>query len=124
MDKVCILIRRAPYGTLQAAEGLRHLIGATAAGMPVSAMLVDDGVYLAKRGQAPGSTGWTDLAAALQQVLTPSGASAASRARVYVHEPSVVVRGLDPQALVPGVELLSDEGLAALLVDASGALIF
>lgn len=37
MERLCLLIRKAPYGHLAAAEGVRHLIGAAAAGMEVTA---------------------------------------------------------------------------------------
>lgn len=75
MNSLCIAIRKGPYGMLSAAEGVRHLIGAAQTGMSACAVLVDDGVYLAKQGQDPGGTAWTSLSAVLEQALSPSTGS-------------------------------------------------
>lgn len=124
MNDLCILIRRAPYGTLAAAEGVRHLIVAAQAGISVYAVLVDDGVYLAKQGQDPGGTGWTSLSGALGPALGPGATDSSARARAYVHRPSAENRGLDHLDLVPGLELIGDAQLAAVLAAADALLIF
>jgi sulfur relay (sulfurtransferase) DsrF/TusC family protein len=124
MDRVCIVIRKAPYGTLAAAEGVRHLIGAAAAGLEVTAVLVDDGIYVAKHGQEPGDTGWTSLSAALQQALGPDAGTASHRVPVYVHRPSAETRGVAHLDLTPDVELIDDDRLAEILADAGGVLVF
>lgn len=122
MNGLCIVIRRAPYGTLSAAEGVRHLIGAAQAGMSVCAVLVDDGVYLAKQGQDPAGTAWTSLSDSLGQSLGPR--MTGSSARVYVHRPSAETRGLDHLDVIPGVESIGDAQLAALLASADALLVF
>jgi len=124
MPDLCIVIRRAPYGTLGAAEGVRHLIGAAHAGMAVCAVLVDDGVYLAKQGQDPGGTGWTSLSGALGQALGSGPTGASAPARAYVHRPSAETRGLDHLDLVPGVEWIDEARFAALLASAEALLVF
>lgn len=125
MNRVCLLIRKAPYGTVAAAEGVRHLIGAAAAGMEATTVLVDDGVYVAKHGQDPGDTGWTSLSAALQQTLTPDAAASSRRILLYyVHRPSAEVRGVASSDLTPGVELIDDDRFAEILADAGGVLVF
>jgi len=72
MDELCFVIRRTPYGTVAAAEGVRHLIGAAQRGLSACAVLVDDGVYLGKQGHDPGGTGWTGLSGPLGQVVSPA----------------------------------------------------
>src|SRR3970040_1910183 len=101
MNDLCIVIRRAPYGWLAAAEGVRHLIGAVAAGMSVSAVLVDDGAYLARQGQDSERTGWTNLSDALGQALEPRAAGRC-----------------------PGVEWIGATQFAAVLASADALLIF
>ncbi len=124
MGSLCIVIRKVPYGTLAAAEGVRHLIGAAQAGTAVDAVLVDDGVYLAKRGQDPGGTGWISLAGALGQALAARAAGSSAPAQVYVHRQSAETRGLDLLDLVAGVELVGDAQLATVLASAHALLIF
>lgn len=124
MHDLCIVIRRAPYGTLAAAEGVRHLIGATDAGMSVCAVLVDDGVYVAKQDQDPHDTGWTSLSGALARTLGPRAVDSSAQPRVYLHRASAETRGLDALDLIPGVESIDDAHLADLLTSADALLIF
>ena len=124
MHDLCIVIRRVPYGTLAAAEGVRHLIGATDAGMSVCAVLVDDGVYLAKQDQDPDDTGWRSLWGARGQTLGPRAVDSAAQARVYVHRESADTRGLDHLDLIPGVESIDDVQLAGVLTSADALLVF
>ncbi len=123
MDSLCILLRKAPYGTIQAAEGLRHLIVA-ARMMGANAVLLDDGVYLAKRGQEPGDSGWVGLSATLEQALADCRADPSCQLHVYVHEASLKDRHLDPTALVRGVELVDDDRVATVVIGARRTLVF
>ena len=111
-NSVCILISRAPYGTVSAAEGVRHFNGALNNGVKAVAALVDDGVWLARAGQTPGSSGFVALSDVLSgiQELPP-----ASDPRVFVHGPSLARRGLADRDLLPGVEVVDDAGLARLI---------
>jgi len=124
MDGIYVVIRKAPYGSLAAAEGGRHLLGAAGCGMAATAVLVDDGVYLAKRGQDPAGTGWTNLSEVLQKALDPGRAGASPQVRAYVHRASAQQRGINDVDLVGGMELIDDDQLAAMLVTVEGLLIF
>lgn len=124
MERLCIVIKEAPYGSLRAAEGIRHLTGGREAGMMVNAVLVDDGVYAAKRGQNPGETGWVSLSTALEQALDPVHTATARAVHVYVHQPSARGRALSAHDLVQGVELIDDDRLADIIAEADGLLIF
>jgi len=124
VNSLCIVIRKGPYGSVSAAEAVRHLIGAVHAGLSVHAVLVDDGVYLARQGQDPGDTGWTSLSDALRQPLGSGAAGPSSSACAYVHRPSAETRGLDHLDLGPGVELIDDTQLEAVLTSSDALLIF
>lgn len=117
---VCVMISQSPYGTVHAAEGVRHVNGALAQGFQATALLVDDGVWVARQGQAAGPSGFTSLSAALTAALHGSGPAP----RIFVHRPSMEARGLDPDDLVPGVELADDAGVANLIMDAQYLLRF
>ncbi len=58
-DSICMFIRNAPYGKIQAAEAIRHINGAIAGGLETVVVLVNDGVYLAKDDQKAKEAGWT-----------------------------------------------------------------
>lgn len=118
---ICILISQAPYGTVAAAEGVRHVNGALKEGFSVVAALVDDGVWLARPGQKPGQSGFTSLSDALSASLHPAFGPAP---RVVLHRPSLETRGLTPAELIPSVELVDDAGLARAITSTQSLLRF
>lgn len=70
MKSVAIMLKRAPYGDLNAAEAVRHALGAVAMEkMKACLLLVDGGVLLAKQGQNAGGSGFTNLEGALRDCL-------------------------------------------------------
>lgn len=124
--RVCVIVRRPPYGGLGAAEAVRHLTGALANGLAPIGLLIDDGVYLARVGHQP-TGGWLDLAAALSALLerapaTPHGA--AQQVTIAVHGPSLRARGLHAEALVPGCRVVDDDEAAALIGQADATLVY
>ncbi|HEY3366121.1 MAG TPA: DsrE family protein [Symbiobacteriaceae bacterium] len=114
MDRsICVLISQAPYGTVHAAEGVRHVNGALSQGFQAVAVLVDDGVWVARPGQQPGASGFTSLSDALTAALKASGPVP----RVAVHRPSLEARGLTAADLIAGVELVDDAGLTQIITE-------
>lgn len=110
-NSLAILIRRAPYGQIHAAEAIRHLGGALGDGIQTSVVLVDDGVQVARSGQDAGNTAWTSL-------VDPLAKGIAKGARVYLHVPSAQARGLsDGSQTMPGVDCIDDAGLVRLLAE-------
>lgn len=51
MSKIAMILRKAPYGDINAAEAVRHAMGGAADELSVSLVLVDSGVLLARKGQ-------------------------------------------------------------------------
>lgn len=118
---LCLLLRRAPYGSILAAEGIRHLIGAMANDLTVAAVLVDDGVWVARMGQDPGATGWTSLSEALANALgTVDGAAP----QILADQDALVRAGLRTEDLVPGVRPVSPEAVAEVVATARHLIIF
>ncbi len=118
---LCILVSRAPYGTVAAAEAVRHINGALTEGYTVVVALVDDGVWLGRSGQQAGEHGFTSLSEALRASLHPASGPAP---RVVVHRPSLEQRGLSPDGLVPGLDTVDDAGLAGVITSAQFLLRF
>jgi sulfur relay (sulfurtransferase) DsrF/TusC family protein len=123
---VCVLLRQPPYGSLVAAEAVRHLSGALANGQRAVGLLVDDGVYLARPGQQAAG-GWLDLSRALANLLAleaTDDSGEARRAVVLVHEPSLRERGLEKTELVPGCRVVDESEMAAVLGQADATLVY
>ncbi|MHB9144516.1 MAG: DsrE family protein [Symbiobacteriia bacterium] len=109
---ICVLISQAPYGVVHAAEGLRHVNGALANGFSAVALFVDEGVWTVHKGQQAGVTGFTSLSGAMADALQKAGGPVP---RLVVHRPSMEARGLTPEELVPGAELVDDAGMARII---------
>lgn len=109
---ICVLISQAPYGTVHAAEAVRHVNGALSEGFDAVAVLVDDGVWLARDGQRAEGTGFTALSAALAASLNKPGGPVP---RVLVDSASLERRGLGASDLVPGIEVTDRAGITAAI---------
>ncbi len=118
---LCILIRHPPYGSIFAAEGIRHLIGAMANGLNVNTVLMDDGVWVARVGQNAGATGWTSLSEALANTFRLADGPVP---QVLAEEDALTRAGLRAEDLVPGVSVASPEAVAELVATARHLIIF
>lgn len=116
---ICVMITQSPYGTVPAAEAVRHVNGALSEGFRVVTLLVDDGVWVAHAGQNPGQTGFTSLSDALVSSLQRESAP-----EVLVHRQSAEERGLTPADMIAGVGLVDDAGLGQIITSAQFLLRF
>ncbi len=117
--QLAILVRQAPYTALGPAEAVRHAGGALADGWDVRLLLVDDGVYLARDGQAAGQTGYVSLSGALAKVM-------AKGALVMLLDRSAQMRGVVPgqPGVLPGVHVLDECALAGQLAAAATLMLY
>lgn len=117
---VCILVRRAPYGMIHAAEAVRHINGAVANGFDTTAVFIADGVYVLKTKQKEAETGFTNLGNALADAL----AKPEPRAHILVHRFSAGMRGLSEEDILPGVKWIDDAELAEIMADTANLMLF
>ncbi|MCL4370829.1 MAG: DsrE family protein [Chloroflexi bacterium] len=117
-----IVVRRAPYGTIDAAEAIRHAAGGLNFKVPTTLLLMEDGVFVARRDQRPEGIGYLSLSRALEEYLARRGKDQDGEeigGRVVVHAPSARERGLTPDDLIAGVRVV-DEAESARLLAGSG----
>ncbi len=117
MANVAMLLKRSPYGDINAAEAVRHALGAASFEMSVDLILVDGGVLLAKKGQDDAGTGFTNLEGALRDCLDMGVA-------VYADDRSLKTRQVAPGDVVEGVKAISGKEIAGLLKNATSTMIF
>ncbi len=117
--QLAILVRQAPYTTLGPAEAVRHAGGALADGWDVRLLLVDDGVHLAREGQATGQTGYVSLSGALSKIM-------AKGALVMALDRSAQMRGVVPgqPGVLAGVSLIDECALSGQLATAGTVMIY
>ncbi len=117
MANVAMVLKRSPYGDINAAEAVRHALGAVSCEMTVDLILVDGGVLLAKKGQDDTGTGFTNLEGALKDCVDMGIA-------VYADSASTKVHRLASNDLVEGMKSISGEKIAELIKDAKATMIF
>ena len=105
------LMRHPPHGSILAQEGLETVLIGAAFEQRVSLLFLDDGVFVLKRGQAPGAVGLKDFARGFRALPDYD------IEHVYVEDRSLVARGLAPEDLIMEVETVGPER-AAEIIDA------
>ena len=105
-DRVAVLMRKAPYGSVYAAEGFRSMMGVGVFELDISVIFVDDGVYALLKGQDPEALEMKPLGDGFP-MLPEFGVT-----KFYVHDGSLSERGLTVDDLVVDVEVLDEAGVA------------
>ena len=95
MEKVLVLMRTSPYGTVMNREGFRVSIGLAACEMAVEAILMDDGVYAALNEQKPRKIGIASLEKAYRDIESKFDVP------LYIHLESLEKRGIGENDVVP-----------------------
>lgn len=108
-NQVAILMRKAPYGTVYTAEGLRTLMGIGVFEMDISVLYVDDGVYALLKGQDPQALDMKPLGDAFPS-LADFGVT-----KFYVHDASLAERGLTRADLVLDAEIVDGARIAEIM---------
>ena len=118
MNKVAVLMRKAPYGSVYTAEGLRTLMGIAVFELEISVVFIDDGVYAVLAGQAPGKLDMKPLGDAFP-MLSEFGVT-----DFYVHDESLQERGLSAEDMVLEATIVDGTQVAQILESAGKVLPF
>ncbi|HUJ18863.1 MAG TPA: DsrE family protein [Nitrospirota bacterium] len=117
MGNVAMILKRSPYGDINAAEAVRHALGAVSFEMGVDLILVDGGVLLAKKGQDDTGTGFTNLESTLKDCLDMGVA-------VYADVASLKAQRVASDDLLENVKLVGSKEITGLLKEAKATMIF
>jgi tRNA 2-thiouridine synthesizing protein D len=117
MGNVAMILKRSPYGDINAAEAVRHALGAVSFEMSVDLILMDGGVLLAKKGQDDSGTGFTNLGDALKDCLDMG-------VPVYADDLSLKMQCLGREDLVEGIKVVDSEEIAGMVKEAKTTMIF
>ncbi len=117
MSKIAMILRKAPYGDINAAEAVRHALGAVSDNLNVSLILVDGGVLLARKGQDDTGTGFTNLETTLKDCKEMG-------VEVFADNLSLIEHGLKEENVVDGVKVADEDAIAAILNEAEKTMIF
>lgn len=117
MKKIAILLTREPYGLINAAEAVRHALGAVGDDIEVSLLLVDGGALLAADGQEEGDTGFSNLGSSLKDCVDMG-------VTVCAEKDSLARARLGGADIVEGVEVVGATKVAELVKEADQTMIF
>ena len=117
MGTIAMILKRSPYGDINAAEAVRHALGAVSGELSVDLILMDGGVMLAKKGQDDSGTGFTNLGDVLKDCLDMGVA-------VYADLASLIALGVAADDLMESVKLVGARQIAGLVKEAKTTMIF
>jgi sulfur relay (sulfurtransferase) DsrF/TusC family protein len=117
MERIAMVVRKSPYGDINAAEALRHAMGGLAGELAVDIILVDGGVLLSMKNQDVTGTGFTNLGGALKNCID-------SDLAVYADSASLSERRLEASDIIEGVRIVNAADIAELVQEAGTTMIF
>jgi len=117
MGSISIVLRKAPYGTTDAAEAIRHALGGATEEMEVQLILLDGGVNAARKNQDMASTGFVNIGEGIGDCIDMDVVVSADRE-------SVMEAGLEQSDLVDDVKIVSGSEIAALIKATDTTMIF
>jgi tRNA 2-thiouridine synthesizing protein D len=117
MGGISIILRRPPYGTVDASEAVRHLLGALSEGLSSKLILVDGGVAVARKGQKTDETEYLNMESGVGDCIDMG-------ADVYVDKKSMEEACLESDDLLDGVRISDSREIADALRDSDTTMIF
>ena len=117
MASISIILRRPPYGTVDASEALRHALGGVTDDMEVKLLLVGGGVHAARRGQDASQTEYLNAGEGIQDCMDMGVA-------VYVDEESLKKEQVENDLLIEGVKISNGADIADIIGKTDTTMIF
>ena len=117
MGSIGIILRRPPYGTVDASEAVRHALGGVTEDMDVRLILVDGGVNAARRNQDTSGTEYMNTGEGIRDCIEMG-------VGVYADKISLQESHIDPEELEEGVTVASSHEIAELVRESDTIMIF
>jgi predicted peroxiredoxin len=117
MASISIILRRPPYGTVDASEALRHALGGATNDMEVKLLLVDGGVHTARKDQDVSQTEYLNAGEGIQDCIDMGVA-------VYADGSSLKREQVDTDRLLDGVTISNGAEIADIISKTDTTMIF
>jgi sulfur relay (sulfurtransferase) DsrF/TusC family protein len=117
MGSISIILRRSPYGTVDASEALRHALGGVTDDMEVKLLLVGGGVHTARKGQDASQTEYLNAGDGIQDCIDMGVA-------VYADEASLKRERIDNDCIIEGVTITNNAEIADIISNTDTTMIF
>ena len=116
MDNLLVILRKPPYGTVGAAEAVRHAGAAAGFDYKATLYLMGSGVYTAKKGQDVADTGFSGLGENIELL--------SDQMDIYACQNSLKEYGLKTEDLLEGVTVDDGSVLEQALKNSQSIMIF
>ncbi|MEJ2683679.1 MAG: DsrE family protein [Candidatus Sulfobium sp.] len=117
MGGISIILRRPPYGSVEAAEAIRHALGGIGEGIAVKLILTDGGVQSARKDQDVSGTAYLSAEEGIRDCLDMGVA-------IYADMVSLADAGLSVDDVVEGIVFADDSKIAEVVKESDTTLIF
>jgi len=114
---ISVILRKHPYGSVDAAEAVRHALGAAIEDIPVSLILLDGGINAAKKGHDISSTGYLSLESGIRDCIDMG-------VKVYTDRASLKEQNRDAGDIIDGVTILSSSEISEIILNSDTSIIF
>ncbi|GBE02473.1 sulfur relay protein TusC [bacterium BMS3Bbin06] len=115
--KLALVLTKPPYGNIQAAEAVRHAMGALSDEIETRMFLCEGGVLLAIKNQSEDDTGYTNLAESLKNLIDLG-------ADVFAEKSSLRNYELEADSLVEGVGIKNGYDISEMIKESDKTMIF
>lgn len=112
-----VLLRKPPYGSVEAAEAVRHALGGITEELEVKVILLDGGVNAARKNQDPAGTEYSSIEEGIRDCIDMG-------AEVFADELSLKQHALPTRDVIDGVQIADSQGIAAIIRGCSQVMIF
>ncbi|TAN45172.1 MAG: hypothetical protein EPN22_04025 [Nitrospirae bacterium] len=117
MNSIAIVLRKAPYGSVDAPEAVRHALGGAIEDVDVKLLLVDAGVNAARKGQDPSGTEYSNLETGIKDCID-MGVS------VYANKVSLAENNLGEDKMIEGITALDSREIAGIIAASDTTMVF
>ncbi len=117
MGTISILLRKPPYGTVDASEAIRHALGGITEEMTVHLILLDGGVNAARKNQHLIASEYTNIEDGIRDCMDMG-------VGVYVDRTSMKNEHAEPDELIKGVIIMGSSDVGELVKNSDTTMIF
>jgi len=114
---VCIILRNPPYGTVDAAEAVRHALGGVVEEMDVNFILINAGVQAARKDQNAEGTVYESIGSGVGDCIDMG-------INVFVEKESLGSEKINTSDLIDGVQVAGLSEIAGIINEAHKTMIF
>lgn len=110
MNSVCVLIRKAPYGTENSFAGLKLALATIANGIETRVVLLEDGVFNAVKHQDPEKIGMPSIVDTIFDLLSLD-------VHIYCIEEHLKARNIEKEQLIDELKNIGENSLPKIILD-------